>query len=62
MQCMVVKQGRGEVMDVVAEIQERHDVVAELERSLIELQQVLNGVVVLGEQLDEQLLVARKHK
>jgi t-SNARE complex subunit (syntaxin) len=62
MQCMVVKQGRGEVMDVVAEIQEQHDVVAELERSLIELQQVLNGVVVLGEQLDEQLLVARKHK
>jgi t-SNARE complex subunit (syntaxin) len=62
MQRMVVKQGRGEVMDVVAEIQERHDVVAELERSLIELQQVLNGVVVLGEQLDEQLLVARKHK
>jgi t-SNARE complex subunit (syntaxin) len=62
MQRMVVKQGRGEVMDVVVEIQERHDVVAELERSLIELQQVLNGVVVLGEQLDEQLLVARKHK
>jgi hypothetical protein len=53
-------------MDVVAEIPEWHDVVAELERSLLELQQALNDVAILvatlGEHLDEQLWVERKHK
>jgi hypothetical protein len=51
---------------VVAEIHERHNVVAGLEHILLELQKVLNGVAILvatlGEHLDEQLLVVRKHK
>nr|GMC97722.1 syntaxin-132-like [Ipomoea batatas] len=33
------EQGRGQVMDTLAEIQERHDAVRELERKLLELQQ-----------------------
>jgi syntaxin 1B/2/3 len=45
------------VMGVVAEIQERHGAVAELESSLLELQQVFNDMAVLvaaqGEQLDD---------
>lgn len=51
------QQGRGEVLGVVAEIQERHGAVAELERSLLELHQVFNDMAVLvaaqGEQLDD---------
>jgi syntaxin 1B/2/3 len=45
------------VLGVVAEIQERHGAVADLERSLLELQQVFNDMAVLvaaqGEQLDD---------
>ncbi|CAL4919439.1 unnamed protein product [Urochloa decumbens] len=51
------EHGRGEVVAVVAEIQERHGAVADLERSLLELQQVFNDMAVLvnaqGEQLDD---------
>ncbi|CAN6356905.1 unnamed protein product [Urochloa humidicola] len=49
--------GREVVMGVVAEVQERHGAVAELERSLLELQQVFDDMAVLvtaqGEQLDD---------
>ncbi|GJY38000.1 syntaxin/epimorphin, conserved site-containing protein [Tanacetum coccineum] len=34
------EQGRGQVLDTLAEIQERHDAVREVERKLLELQQV----------------------
>jgi syntaxin 1B/2/3 len=48
---------RGGLGRVVAEIQERHGAVAELERGLLELQQVFNDMAVLvaaqGEQLDD---------
>ncbi|KAJ1293297.1 hypothetical protein BS78_01G056900 [Paspalum vaginatum] len=57
LQRAIAEQGRGEVMGVVAEIQERHGAVADLERSLLELQQVFNDMAVLvaaqGEQLDD---------
>uniref|UniRef100_K4AKS1 t-SNARE coiled-coil homology domain-containing protein n=1 Tax=Setaria italica TaxID=4555 RepID=K4AKS1_SETIT len=53
LQRAIAEQGRGEVLGVVAEIQERHGAVAELERSLLELQQVFNDMAVLGEQLDD---------
>uniref|UniRef100_A0ACD5WCK7 Uncharacterized protein n=1 Tax=Avena sativa TaxID=4498 RepID=A0ACD5WCK7_AVESA len=49
------QQGRGEVLGVVAEIQERHGAVAQLERSLLELQQVFNDMAVLVEAQGEQL-------
>ncbi|BAF13408.1 syntaxin-121-like [Oryza sativa Japonica Group] len=57
LQRAIAEQGRGEVLGVVAEIQERHGAVAELERSLLELHQVFNDMAVLvaaqGEQLDD---------
>jgi syntaxin 1B/2/3 len=57
LQRAIAEQGRGEVMGVVAEIQERHGAMADLERSLLELQQVFNDMAVLvaaqGEQLDD---------
>ncbi|KAE8771522.1 hypothetical protein D1007_56611 [Hordeum vulgare] len=36
----VQQQGRGQILDTVAEIQERHDAVKDLDRKLLELQQV----------------------
>ncbi|XP_010256455.1 PREDICTED: syntaxin-132 [Nelumbo nucifera] len=50
------EQGRGQIMDTVAEIQERHDAVRELERRLLELQQIFLDMAVLvdaqGDMLD----------
>jgi len=37
----IQQQGRGQILDTVAEIQERHDAVRDLERKLLELQQVI---------------------
>ncbi|XP_073006091.1 syntaxin-121 [Typha latifolia] len=57
LQRAIEEQGRGRVVDVVAEIQERHGAVQQLERSLLELQQVFMDMAVLvaaqGEQLDD---------
>ncbi|WOK91731.1 hypothetical protein Cni_G00422 [Canna indica] len=57
LQRAIEEQGRGRVIDVVAEIQERHGAVAELERSLMELQQVFMDMAVMveaqGQQLDD---------
>jgi len=41
--------GRGQVLDAVAEIQERHDAVREMERSLRELHQVFLDMAALVE-------------
>ncbi|CAH9101235.1 unnamed protein product [Cuscuta epithymum] len=41
------EQGRGQIMDTLAEIQERHDAVIELERKLLELQQIFLDMAVL---------------
>lgn len=53
----IAEQGRGRVIDVVMEIQERHGAASQLERSLLELQQVFMDMAVLvnaqGEQLDD---------
>ncbi|RAL51749.1 hypothetical protein DM860_010467 [Cuscuta australis] len=57
MQKAIQEQGRGEVMNTVMEIQERHRAVKEVEGSLRELQQVFMDMAVLveaqGEQLDD---------
>ncbi|KAJ3669962.1 hypothetical protein LUZ60_010286 [Juncus effusus] len=57
LQRAIQEQGRGNVIDVIAEIQERHDAVNQIERSLLELQQVFMDMAVLvstqGEQLDD---------
>ncbi|OIT05776.1 PREDICTED: syntaxin-132-like [Nicotiana attenuata] len=50
------EQGRGQIMDTLAEIQERHDAVRELERKLLELHQIFLDMAVLvdaqGDMLD----------
>lgn len=45
----IQEQGRGQVMDTLAEIQERHDAVREVERKLLELQQIFLDMAVLVE-------------
>ncbi|KAJ3707223.1 hypothetical protein LUZ61_010928 [Rhynchospora tenuis] len=57
LQRAIEEQGRGRVVDVISEIQERHNAVTQIERSLLELQQVFMDMAVLvttqGEQLDD---------
>ncbi|XP_044483842.1 syntaxin-132-like [Mangifera indica] len=52
----IQEQGRGQIIDTLAEIQERHDAVRDLERKLLELQQIFLDMAVLvdaqGEMLD----------
>ncbi|WOL05091.1 hypothetical protein Cni_G13814 [Canna indica] len=55
LQRAIEEQGRGQVMGVVAEIRERHDATADLERSLVELQQVFVDMAVLVEAQGQQL-------
>ncbi|KAL6496399.1 hypothetical protein OROGR_029657 [Orobanche gracilis] len=49
-------QGRGQVMETLAEIQERHDAVRDLEKKLLDLQQIFMDMAVLvdaqGDMLD----------
>ncbi|XP_074575417.1 syntaxin-121-like [Curcuma longa] len=55
LQRAIEEQGRGRVVAVVAEIQERHGAVADLERSLAELHQVFMDMAVLVEAQGQQL-------
>ena len=48
-------QGRGQVMDTISEIQERHDAVRTIEKNLMELHQVFLDMSVLVESQGEQL-------
>ncbi|XP_022747124.1 syntaxin-132-like [Durio zibethinus] len=52
----IQEQGRGRIMDTVSEIQERHEAVRDLERKLLELQQIFFDMAVLvdaqGDMLD----------
>ena len=52
----ILEQGRGRVLDTLAEIQERHRAVKDLESSLLELHQIFLDMAVLvdaqGEMLD----------
>ena len=53
--------GRGQVLDTVSEIQERHDAVVELERSLRELHQVFLDMAALVEAQGHQLNDIESH-
>jgi len=46
----IESQGRGQVMDTVIEIQERHDAVMEVEKGLLELHQIFLDMATLVEQ------------
>ncbi|KAG1326329.1 syntaxin-132 [Cocos nucifera] len=45
----IQEQGRGQVLDTLAEIQERHDTVKEIEKKLLDLQQIFLDMAVLVE-------------
>lgn len=51
----IQEQGRGQVVDTLAEIQERHDTVREIERKLLELQQIFLDMSVLVEAQGDML-------
>ncbi|PRQ44175.1 hypothetical protein RchiOBHm_Chr3g0476321 [Rosa chinensis] len=57
LQKAIQEQGRGQVLDTINEIQERHDAVKDMEKNLHELHQVFLDMAVLvqaqGEQLDD---------
>ncbi|KAL7092302.1 hypothetical protein ACP275_12G157500 [Erythranthe tilingii] len=55
LQKAIQEQGRGQVMDTVMEIQERHDAVKEMEKNLMELHQVFMDMAVLVQSQGEQL-------
>ncbi|KAL2644130.1 hypothetical protein R1flu_011717 [Riccia fluitans] len=48
-------QGRGQILDTIAEIQERHDAVKDIERKLLELNQIFMDMAVLVEAQGELL-------
>lgn len=55
LQKAIQQQGRGQVMETILEIQERHDAVTVIERNLKELHQVFMDMAVLVEHQGEQL-------
>ncbi|RYR35939.1 hypothetical protein Ahy_A10g051023 isoform C [Arachis hypogaea] len=55
------EQGRGQIMDTISEIQERHDAVKEIEKNLIELHQVFLDMAALVESQGEQLNNIESH-
>ncbi|XP_076916868.1 syntaxin-121-like [Bidens hawaiensis] len=55
LQKAIQEQGRGQVMETLLEIQERHDAVTVIERNLKELHQVFMDMAVLVEHQGEQL-------
>jgi hypothetical protein len=51
----IQEQGRGQIIETIREIQERHDSVKEIEKSLLELHQIFMDMAVLVEAQGEQL-------
>ncbi|XAR55461.1 hypothetical protein NMG60_11035533 [Bertholletia excelsa] len=61
MQKAIQQQGRGQIMDTISEIQERHDAVKEIEKNLIELHQVFLDMAALVEAQGQQLNDIESH-
>ncbi|XP_026410539.1 syntaxin-124-like [Papaver somniferum] len=61
LQKAIQDQGRGQIMDTISEIQERHDAVKEIERNLIELHQVFLDMAALVEAQGQQLNDIESH-
>ncbi|KMT02036.1 hypothetical protein BVRB_9g208390 [Beta vulgaris subsp. vulgaris] len=55
LQKAIQDQGRGQIMDTVKEIQERHDAIKEIEKNLLELHQVFLDMAALVEAQGQQL-------
>ncbi|KAF5755960.1 putative target SNARE coiled-coil domain, syntaxin domain, syntaxin/epimorphin [Helianthus annuus] len=61
MQKAIQDQGRGQVMDTINEIQERHDSVKEIEKNLMELHQIFLDMAALVEAQGQQLNDIESH-
>ena len=61
LQKAIQEQGRGQIMDTISEIQERHDSVKEIEKNLIELHQVFLDMAALVEAQGQQLNDIESH-
>ncbi|KAI5437427.1 syntaxin-124 [Lathyrus oleraceus] len=61
MQRAIQEQGRGQIMDTISEIQERHDAVKEIEKNLIELHQVFLDMASLVESQGQHLNNIESH-
>ncbi|XP_062221236.1 syntaxin-124-like [Phragmites australis] len=61
LQKAIQDQGRGQVLDTISEIQERHDAVKEIERSLLDLHQVFLDMAALVEAQGHQLNDIESH-
>ncbi|XP_020243917.1 syntaxin-124-like [Asparagus officinalis] len=61
LQKAIEEQGRGQVMDTIMEIQERHDAVKEIEKSLMDLHQVFLDMAALVEAQGHQLNDIESH-
>ncbi len=55
LQVAIHEQGRGQILETIREIQERHDTVKEIEKNLLELHQIFLDMAVLVEAQGEQL-------
>ncbi|XP_048447202.1 syntaxin-124-like [Pyrus x bretschneideri] len=61
LQKAIQEQGRGQIMDTISEMQERHDAVKEIEKNLIELHQVFLDMAALVEAQGHQLNDIESH-
>lgn len=61
LQKAIQEQGRGQVLETIKEIQERHDAVKDIERNLIELNQIFMDMATLVEAQGEQLNDIESH-
>ncbi|KAL0884774.1 hypothetical protein Bca101_008755 [Brassica carinata] len=61
LQKAIQEQGRGQIMDTISEIQERHDAVKEIEKNLLELHQVFLDMAALVEAQGQQLNNIESH-
>ncbi|XP_023765958.2 syntaxin-124-like [Lactuca sativa] len=57
----IQEQGRGQIVDTISEIQERHDAIMEIEKNLIELHQIFLDMAVLVEAQGQQLNDIESH-
>ncbi|WCJ26947.1 Syntaxin-124 [Euphorbia peplus] len=61
LQKAIQDQGRGQILDTISEIQERHDAVKEIEKNLLELHQVFLDMAALVEAQGHQLNDIESH-
>ncbi|KAJ3692042.1 hypothetical protein LUZ60_012392 [Juncus effusus] len=61
LQKAIQEQGRGQIIDTISEIQERHDAVKEIEKSLLDLHQVFLDMAALVESQGHQLNDIESH-